>query len=202
MGVLPKLFKLWPWVVLDPFYAKVKFGHIGFCRGKSENYLFFGNYCSLGSQSCLKHLAKWVNEVVWVSKVKVILWPCSKVTQISKLKLVFLKNSRVIWNQSWYESLRGNRNRIYTNGLGHMTKMAVMPIYGKNHSLTLVKGHSDFKVKTFFLQKQLDHSKPKLIWKLKTEWVWKLTQISWVTWPTWPPCPYMVKTLKNHLQNQ
>ena len=38
---------------------------------KSENYFFFlgggggggGNYCSLGSQSCLKHLAKWVNEV-------------------------------------------------------------------------------------------------------------------------------------------
>ena len=28
---------------LDPFYAKVKFGHIGFCMGKSENYLFFGN---------------------------------------------------------------------------------------------------------------------------------------------------------------
>ena len=26
--------------------------------GKTENYLFFGNYCSLGSQSCLKHLAK------------------------------------------------------------------------------------------------------------------------------------------------
>ena len=29
MGVLPKLFKLWPWVDLDPFYAKVKFGHLG-----------------------------------------------------------------------------------------------------------------------------------------------------------------------------
>ena len=41
MGVLPKLFKLWPWVDLDPFYAKVKFGYIGFCMGKSENYLFF-----------------------------------------------------------------------------------------------------------------------------------------------------------------
>ena len=110
MGVLPKLFKLWPWVDLDPFYAKVKFGHIGFCMGKSENYLFFGNYCSLRSQSCLKHLAKWVYEVEWVSKVKVILWPSSKVTQISKLKLVFLKNSWVIWNQNSYESLRENSN--------------------------------------------------------------------------------------------
>ena len=109
MVVLSKLFKLWPWVDLDPFYAKVKFGHIGFCMGKSENYLFFGNYCSLRSQSCLKHLAKWVYEVEWVSKVKVILWFWSKVTQISKLKLVFLKNSGAIWNQNSYESLRENK---------------------------------------------------------------------------------------------
>ena len=41
MQVLPKLFKLLPWVDLDTFYAKVKFGDIGFCMGKSENYLFF-----------------------------------------------------------------------------------------------------------------------------------------------------------------
>ena len=109
MRVLPKLFKLWPWVDLDPFYAKVKFGHIGFCMGKSENYLFFGNYCSLRSQSCLKHLAKWVYEVEWVSKVKVILWFWSKVTQISKWKLVFLKNNLEILNQNSYESLRENK---------------------------------------------------------------------------------------------
>ena len=132
MGVLPKLFKLWPWVNLDPFYAKVKFGHLGFCMGKIENYLFFRNYCSLGSQSRLKHLAKWVNEVEGVSKVKVILWPWSKVTQISKLKLVFPKNSRAIWNQRSYESLRGIGMKIYINELGHMTNMAAMPIYGKN----------------------------------------------------------------------
>ena len=41
MQVLPRLFKLFPWVDLDTFYAKVKFGDIGFCMGKSENYLFF-----------------------------------------------------------------------------------------------------------------------------------------------------------------
>ena len=87
MQVLPRLFKLWPRVDLDPFYANVKFGHKGFCMGKSENYLFFGKYCNLRSQSCLKHSAKWVNEVEWVSKVKVILWPWSKVTQISKLNV-------------------------------------------------------------------------------------------------------------------
>ena len=36
-----KIIKLLPWVDLDTFYAKVKFGDIGFCMGKSENYLFF-----------------------------------------------------------------------------------------------------------------------------------------------------------------
>ena len=41
MQVLPRLFKLLPWVDLDTFYAKVKFGDIGFYMGKSENYLFF-----------------------------------------------------------------------------------------------------------------------------------------------------------------
>ena len=57
----------------------------------------------------LKHLAKWVYEVEWVSEVKVILWPWSKITQISKLKLVFLKNSWIIWNQHSYKSLTENR---------------------------------------------------------------------------------------------
>ena len=52
MWILPRLFKLSPWVDLDPFYAKVKFGHIGFCMGKSENYLFFRNYCSLKVKTC------------------------------------------------------------------------------------------------------------------------------------------------------
>ena len=91
MQVLPRLFKLLPWVDLDAFYAKVIFGDIGFCMGKSENYfIFFGNFCSLRSQSCLKHSTQWVNEVEWVSMVKVILWPWSKVTQISKLNVWLL----------------------------------------------------------------------------------------------------------------
>ena len=34
----------------------------------------------------------------------------SKVTQISKLKLVSRRNSWAIWNQNSYESLRENRN--------------------------------------------------------------------------------------------
>ena len=50
------------------------------------------------SQSCLKNSNKWVNEVEWVSKVKVILWPWSKVTQISKLNVWLLA---CILSASW-----------------------------------------------------------------------------------------------------
>ena len=133
MGVLLKMFKFWPWVDLDPFfYPKVKFCHIGFCMGISENYLFFENYCSLGSQSYMKYLTKLVNEVEWVSKVKVILWPLSKVTQISKLKLVFLKNNWANWNQSSYESLRENGNDNLYKWVGSDDQHGAMPIYGKN----------------------------------------------------------------------
>ena len=77
----------WPWPILHQ-------GQIWSHRplyGKKWKLLSFDNYCSLRSQSCLKHPAKWVYEVEWISKVKVILWPWRKVTQISKLKLVFWK---------------------------------------------------------------------------------------------------------------
>ena len=96
---------VWPW----PILREGQFGHIGFWMGKKWKLFFFGNYCSLRSQSCLKHLAKWVNDVKWVSKVKVILWPWSKVTQISKLKLIFSRNNWAIWNQNSYKSLMENR---------------------------------------------------------------------------------------------
>ena len=71
-----------------------------------------------------------------------------------------------------------------------------MSIKGQGHFLILVKGHSDFKVKTWFSQKQLGDLEPKLIWKLKGEWEWKFIQMSLVTWPTWLPCPYMEKKFK------
>ena len=70
---------------------------------------FFGNYCSLGSQKCLKNF--WLNEFMKLSEIK-----------------------------------------------------------GQGHSLTMVKGHSDFKVKTCFSEKQQGDLEPKFIWKLEGEW--------------------------------
>ena len=46
MQVLPRLFKLLPWVELDLFNAKVKFDHIGFYMGKSD--FFFETIAALG----------------------------------------------------------------------------------------------------------------------------------------------------------
>ena len=46
--LLPRLFKLWPWVELDLFYAKVKFDHVGFYMGKIENYIFLETIAALG----------------------------------------------------------------------------------------------------------------------------------------------------------
>ena len=96
----------WPWLVL----CQGQIWSYRFLYGKKRKLLFFENYCSLRSQSRLKHSTKWVYEVEWVSKVKVILWPWSKVTQISKLKLVFHRNRWAIWNQSSYENLCENGN--------------------------------------------------------------------------------------------
>ena len=48
MWVLPRLFLVWPWVDLDLIYAKVKFGHIGLCMGKSENLYFWETIAAIG----------------------------------------------------------------------------------------------------------------------------------------------------------
>ena len=74
-----------------------------------------------------------------------------------------------------------------------------MSIKGQGHSLTLVKGHSDFNVKTCFSQKQLGDLEPKFIWKLEGEKEWKFIQMSWVTWPSWPPCSLGSQSCLKHL---
>ena len=40
------LFKWWPWVDLDLFNGKVKFGNLGFSIGKSENCWFFRTFAA------------------------------------------------------------------------------------------------------------------------------------------------------------
>ena len=43
-----KIVQIMTWVDLDLFYAKIKFGHIGFCMGKSENYVYLETNAAIG----------------------------------------------------------------------------------------------------------------------------------------------------------
>ena len=64
------LFKWWPWVDLDIFHGKDKFGNLGFSIGKIENGVFFLETieaCDLKVVRC-RQLIELIN--VW--KVKVI----------------------------------------------------------------------------------------------------------------------------------
>ena len=78
------------------------------------------------------HLTKWLHEPIWISKVKVIHWPWSKVTQINIFKFLFLSNCVADWSQILCGASIRWGTKVWSNGLGHMTKMATMPIYGKN----------------------------------------------------------------------
>ena len=65
--------------------------------------------------------------------VKVIHWSCSKVTQIQHFQIsFFLETAWPIEAKFYVEPPWEGGTKIWSNGLGHMTKMATMPIYGKN----------------------------------------------------------------------
>ena len=53
---------------------------------------------------------------------------------IQKFKADFLRNYCVDLNQTLYESFQVQGNENLMTDAGHMTKMAAMPIYGKNPS--------------------------------------------------------------------
>ena len=116
----------WPW----PILRQSQFGHLGFSMGKSENYLFLRNYCRTRSQSWLNYSTKNGNEAKWVSKVN--FWPWPKVTQISKLKLVYLRILGSFETKVHMKNHVRIRMKIYTEELGHVNKMTAMLIYGEN----------------------------------------------------------------------
>ena len=91
----------WPWPILGQGQILSHSLCIG-KNGKIMGYTETTATCEL--KSLYMQSTKWVSEVRWVSKVKVIPWPWPKVTQIPKLKLVFLRNFQAIWNQISFES--------------------------------------------------------------------------------------------------
>lgn len=95
----------------------------------------FWKHNSVRYQSQLEHSTKWVNEVKWLSKGKVIplFWP--KDIQFSKLKLIYFFFSATVMSfktKLYMKAYRRIGIKIYTNELSHMTVMTPRPIYNKN----------------------------------------------------------------------
>ena len=111
------------WLTLTYFTSRSNLVTLAFVW---EKVIFvFGNYCSLRSQSRLKHSAKWVNEVDWVSEVKVILWTWPKVIQISKLNVWLWpvysgERFRASWPSCCWVCLRWARHSCYNFSLVYM----------------------------------------------------------------------------------
>ena len=119
---LQSLYKWWPWVDLDLFYGKVKFGNLGFSIGKSENSGF--SWKVVGADILL--------EDIWVLKVKVISWPWPMVVYIQKFKLDFLRNDCSDLNQILYESFQVQGNENLMTWCWSNDQEGHPPIYSKN----------------------------------------------------------------------
>ena len=71
--------------------------------------------------------------------VKVILWPWSNVTQIQYFKTFSSETAGPIEAKFHVKPPWDWGMKIYSNGPGHMTKMAAMPISGKNLKKILLR---------------------------------------------------------------
>ena len=80
--ILPRLFKFWPWVDIDPYYAKVTFGHLGFCMGtRGKNFMFF-----------LETIADWDLKVGWSIQVNDLI----KLNEYQGAMLFFVLSQRIL----------------------------------------------------------------------------------------------------------
>ena len=108
------------------------------------------------------HSAKCVNEPIWVSVVKLNIWPLPKFTRISKMNYFFsegllghekpitYKSSWEQWNQflEWFFKnlpiMPLGIFSCYSNEFEHMTKMTAMPIYSGNPLKISFSGNSGY----------------------------------------------------------
>ena len=135
------LFKWWPWVDLDLFYSKVKFGNLGFSIGKSENCLFFRTIAAWNQ------LKKWT--YVSIEGQGHFLTLAQGHLHKKTINLLFSETTEPINSQKPLSQSKPNficklsdtrEMKIYWHDAGHMTKMAAMPIYGKNPSKIFFSG--------------------------------------------------------------
>ena len=83
-------------------------------------------------------LTKWVHEPIWISKVKVIQWPWTKVIQIQHFQTSFPEKPLGWLKSNLMDPPWDEETKVYSNSPGHMTKMAAMPIYAKILKLLLL----------------------------------------------------------------
>ena len=130
MWVLPRLFKLSPWVDLDPFYAKVKFGHIGFCMGKVKIIYFLETIAALGLKLTWSIQLNEFMKLGEYSRSRSFFDLGQRSLRFQSSNLFFSKTVRQFGTKVHMKAWRRIGMKISTNELGHMIKMAAMPIYG------------------------------------------------------------------------
>ena len=177
--VVPNLSKLWHWVYLDTFDNKVKFGPFYLCMGNRLN-------CRLMKSMRWKlvHIVKWVHDNLWLSRVKVIHWPLSKVTQIQHFQTSCPQKPLGRLKPNFIWSLHGMWGmKICSNVPGHMT----MPIYGKELQRTGSDLHgwklicsiecsciSKFVLIQYSISTQVSDTGPLVLWIIN----WLCTRVS------------------------
>ena len=77
---------------------------------------------------------KWVHEALWVPKVKVIHWPWSHSLRFNNLNFFSSITTWPIKAKLYVESPWDEGKKTFSNYLGHLTKMATIPIYGTKSS--------------------------------------------------------------------
>ena len=71
----------------------------------------------------------WVRKALLVLMVQAINWPWSKLLRFNALKLFFLNTARPIEAKLHAKPPWDGGTKVCSNGPGHMTKIAIMPIY-------------------------------------------------------------------------
>ena len=94
----------------------------------------------------------------------------------------------LLWLWWWFTAL--------PHFLAHLRRRLIWWAYRIGRPLSYIVVHT---LLTSSSQKPLGQSKSNFIWSFYGMEERNYAQMFLVTWPRWPPCPYMVKTLKNHL---
>ena len=157
---LQSLYKWWPWVDLDLFYHKVKLGHLYVWMGKTviksfnggkpaaKDYIDWiillmkriwpqGVVCPCPGAIYLYMTTNFSSPEPSGSQGELIVYPypgvgCRRRRRQQCLNIFFSETALPIKAKFYVEPPWEGGTKVHINGPGHMTKMATIPIYGKN----------------------------------------------------------------------